>query len=118
MGQIGHGIIYCWNQPDRRGFSIENAPETYATLEQLLLSLPLRHEDYGMDPSRAAPPIDPNQGSLSTLPSEDEKAMANRIAETIQQQQQQEQEQEQEQEQNQEQQPQSQSPLQPKQQTD
>ena len=40
------------NQPDRRGFSIENAPETYATLEQLLLSLPLRHEDYGMDPSR------------------------------------------------------------------
>jgi hypothetical protein len=56
-GQVGHGIIHCWDVPDRRGFSIESAPETYLTVEHMLLSLPLRHEDYGIDPNNATKPV-------------------------------------------------------------
>ncbi len=42
---VGHGILHHWDGPERIGWSIENQPETYATLDDLLRSLPLRHDD-------------------------------------------------------------------------
>jgi hypothetical protein len=42
---VGHGILHHWDGPERIGWSIENQPTTFATLDGLLSSLPLRHDD-------------------------------------------------------------------------
>lgn len=42
---VGHGILHHWDGPERIGWSIENQPITYHTLDDLLNSLPLRHDD-------------------------------------------------------------------------
>jgi hypothetical protein len=42
---VGHGILHHWDGPERIGWSIETQPTTFATLDGLLSSLPLRHDD-------------------------------------------------------------------------
>ena len=69
-GAIGHGIIYCWRSAARHGYSIENSPDTHPTIEALLLSLPLRHEDYAMRTSRGVSPAAEREALADALASQ------------------------------------------------
>jgi hypothetical protein len=80
-GAVGHGIIHCWDKEDRRGFSIEQAPETYLTVEHLLLSLPLRHGDYNIDVANATAPVQPYKPGLGK--GDSEARLAAKLAEKL-----------------------------------
>jgi hypothetical protein len=44
-GTVGHMLLRYWNVPTRRGYSKESEPETYASVDDLLHSLPLVFEE-------------------------------------------------------------------------
>lgn len=42
---VGHMLLRYWNTPTRKGYSRENEPATYSSVDAVLHSLPLRFEN-------------------------------------------------------------------------
>lgn len=45
-GVVGHGLIRRYTGPAKFGWGMESEPELFASVQELLQSLPLRHDDY------------------------------------------------------------------------